>query len=161
MRIACYPGSFDPITNGHVEIALRALKLFDKVIIIVADNYAKKYYFSTEERLRIVKETFKDYENIEVVLGEGLSAVQAQKLGACAIIRGLRAVSDYEYECQFAAANEYLAPNIDMIFLMAKKEYAFISSTHIREIYSLNGDITPLVPKACIEGFERKKKENK
>ncbi len=156
-RIACYPGSFDPITNGHVEIALRALKLFDKIIIVVANNIEKKYYFSLEERINIVKETFKDYKNIEVVEGDGLSAVQAQKLGARAIIRGLRAVSDYEYECQFAATNEYLAPDMEMVFLMSRKEFAFISSSHIKEINAFGGDVSSLVPLPALTAFNNKK----
>ena len=88
MKIACYPGSFDPITNGHVEIVNRALKLFDKVIIIVANNIEKRYYFSLDERVKIVKEVFKDFENVEVVEGKGLSSVQAKNLGAQAVIRG-------------------------------------------------------------------------
>ena len=160
MKIACYPGSFDPITNGHVEIVNRALKLFDKVIIIVANNIEKRYYFSLDERVKIVKEVFKDYENVEVVEGKGLSSIQAKNLGAHAVIRGLRAVSDYEYECQFAETNEYLVPDMEMVFLMSHKQYSFISSTHIKEIYALDGDISPLVPDVVLRALDMKKAGN-
>lgn len=155
MRMASYPGSFDPITNGHVKLVNRALKLFDKVFIIVADNIDKKYYFSLDERIEMVKEVFKGNDKIVVVKGEGLSALQTKALGCSAMIRGLRMISDYEYEVQFAAINEYLAPDIDMVFLMSRKEYSFISSSRIKEMYALKGDITTLVPPEVIDGFKR------
>lgn len=152
MRIACYPGSFDPITNGHVDIALRALKMFDKVYIIVSSNSEKSgYWFSVDQRIEMCKKTFQDYKNIEVIKGEGLTAYQAQKLNCQAIIRGLRMVSDYEYEVQFAAINSYLAKDVDMVFLMARKEFSFVSSTRVKEIYYYHGEISHLVPKPVIE----------
>jgi pantetheine-phosphate adenylyltransferase len=156
MRIACYPGSFDPITNGHVDVALRALKMFDKLYIIVAGNYEKNYAFTLDERIELVKEVFKDYPNIEVIKGEGLTAIQARKIGAQAIIRGLRMVSDYEYEVQYAQINEYLAPDVDMVFLMSRQEYSFISSTRIKEMFSLGGDISKLVPPCVLKAMQSK-----
>ncbi|MCI2069130.1 MAG: pantetheine-phosphate adenylyltransferase [Bacilli bacterium] len=161
MRIACYPGSFDPLTNGHIDVALRALKMFDKLIIIVAENYEKNYAFSLDERLSIVRKAFKDYPNIEVIKGEGLTAKQAKAIGAQAIIRGLRMASDYDYEYQYAQINEYLEPDVDMVFLMARKEYSFISSTRIKEIFSLGGDIAHLVPPFVLEAMEKKAKKTK
>jgi pantetheine-phosphate adenylyltransferase len=146
MRVACYPGSFDPITNGHVDVAKRALKIFDKLYIIVAGNYEKNYAFTPEERIRLVKEVFQDCPNVEVIKGEGLTALQAKKIGAQAIIRGLRMVSDYEYEYQYAQINEYLCPDVDMVFLMARKEFSFISSTRVKEMFTYGGDISHLVP---------------
>jgi len=159
MKIACYPGSFDPITNGHVNMVKRALKIFDKIYIIVANNIEKKYYFSLDKRVEIAKATFKDDPKIEVVKGEGLSVIQARKLGCKSIIRGLRMVSDYEYEVQYASINEYLAPDIDMIFLMSRKEYSFISSSRIKEMYSYGTDISSLVPAPVMRAFEAKEKE--
>ncbi len=161
MRIAVYPGSFDPITNGHVDMAKRALKMFDKLIIIVANNIEKKYFFTIDERVNLVKKTFAGMDNVEVIKGEGLTAVQAQELGAVAIIRGLRMVSDYEYEYQYAAVNEYLAPNIDMVFLMSHKEYSFISSSRVKEIFSLGGDVKHLVPQVVYDTMVEKEKNKK
>jgi len=157
MRQACYPGSFDPLTLGHVDIALRALKMFDKLYIIVSANADKsKYLFSTDERIKLCKETFKDYPNIEVVKGEGLTAYQARKLNCQAIIRGLRMVSDYEYEVQFAEVNNYLVKDIDMVFLMAKKEFSFISSSRVKEICEYGGDISNLVPQCVLDAMKKK-----
>lgn len=160
MRKACYPGSFDPITNGHLDIAIRASNIFDEVYIIVSENIDKgKYMFTLEERMQMCEQTFKDYKNIKVVPGKGLTAYQAKELDCQAIIRGLRMVSDYEYEVQFAAINEYLEKDIDMVFLMARKEFSFISSTRVREIYQYHGEISHLVPKPVLEMFKKKKIE--
>lgn len=158
MKIACYPGSFDPLTYGHVDIALRAMKMFDKLYIIVAGNYEKNYAFSTDERVNLIKEVFKDYPKIEVIRGEGLTAMQARHIQAQAIIRGLRMASDYEYEVQFAQINEYLCPDVDMVFLMSRKEYSFISSTRVKEMFSLGGDVSHLVPPPVLKAMEKKRK---
>lgn len=156
MRIACYPGSFDPITNGHVDIALRALQMFDKLYVIVSENSEKsKYLFTTQQRIEMCKKAFAKYPNVEVIEGKGLTAYQAKELNCQAIIRGLRMVSDYEYEVQFAAINSYLAKDVDMVFLMARKEFSFVSSTRVKEIYYYNGDISNLVPKPVLEEFEK------
>lgn len=156
MKIACYPGSFDPITNGHISMVARGLKLFDKVIIIVGNNIKKDYYFNLDERVDLVRKTFLDNPKVEVVKGDGLSVVQAKKLGCQAIIRGLRMVSDYEYEVQYASINEYLEPDIDMVFLMSRKEYSFISSSRIKELFLYDSDISHLVPKPVLQAFKNK-----
>jgi len=159
MKIACYPGSFDPITNGHISMVKRGLKLFDKVIIIVGNNIKKEYYFNLDERVELARKTFEGNPQVEVVKGNGLSVVQAKALGCQAIIRGLRMVSDYEYEVQYASINEYLEPDIDMVFLMSRKEYSFISSSRIKELFMYNSDITHLVPAVVLEAFQNKAKK--
>lgn len=159
MKIAVYPGSFDPITNGHVEMAKRALKMFDQLIIIVADNIDKNYFFTSDERLELVKKTFQDEKRIKVIKGEGLTAIQAKKLGAVAIIRGLRMVTDYEYEYQYAAINEYLEPSVDMVFLMSRKEYSFISSSRVKELFSCGGQVENLVPPCVYQAMKEKLKK--
>ena len=156
MKIAVYPGSFDPITNGHVDMAKRALKMFDQLIIIVADNIDKNYFFTSDERLELVKMTFQDEKRIKVIKGEGLTAIQAKKLGAVAIIRGLRMVADYEYEYQYAAINEYLEPSVDMVFLMSRKEYSFISSSRVKELFACGGQVENLVPTCVFKAMEEK-----
>lgn len=156
MRTACYPGSFDPITNGHVDIALRALQMFDKLYVIVSENSEKsRYMFTTSQRVEMCKKVFENYPNIEVIEGKGLTAYQAKDLNCQAIIRGLRMVSDYEYEVQFAEINSYLAKDVDMVFLMARKEFSFISSTRVKEIHYYNGDISNLVPKPVLDEFKK------
>ncbi|MFA6796871.1 MAG: pantetheine-phosphate adenylyltransferase [Bacilli bacterium] len=156
MKIACYPGSFDPITNGHISMVNRGLKLFDKVIIIVGNNIQKKYFFNLDERVELARKTFKNNPKVEVVKGDGLSVVQAKKLGCQAIIRGLRMVSDYEYEVQYASINEYIEPDIDMVFLMSRREYSFISSSRIKELYFYNSDVSNLVPPVVMEALKAK-----
>lgn len=162
MKIACYPGSFDPFTNGHIDIVMRSLKLFDKLYIIVAENSTKSghYLFTTDERIQMIKEVFKDEKRIEVIKGDGLTAYQAKKLNCLAIIRGLRMVSDYEYEVQYSSINQYLAKDVDMIFLMSRKEFSFISSSRVKEIYAYDGDVSALVPEAVYLAMI-KKKENR
>ena len=157
MRIAVYPGSFDPLTNGHVDVALRAKKFFDKVIIMVADNASKKghYLFSAEERVEMAKETFASYEGFEVVSTDKLVVKEAKKLSAQALIRGLRAVTDYEMEFQLHEVNEFLEPDIDMVYLMARKDQAFVSSSTIKELFFQGVDISSLVP----EPVKKKKKK--
>lgn len=156
MRIACYPGSFDPITNGHVEIATRALKMFDKLVIIIANNIEKKYFFTIEERTKMAREAFKDLPGIEVVSTSGLVVDKAKEVGSEVLIRGLRAITDFEYEFQVAAVNEFIDPKIEMVFLMSRREQAFISSSHIKELYSHDIDISSLVPASVLKAFEDK-----
>ncbi len=158
MRVAVYPGSFDPLTNGHVDVALRAKKIFDKVIIMIADNNAKKghYLFTVEERMDMVKETFKGLEGFEVISTPKLVVKEAKALGAQALIRGLRAVTDYEAEYQLHEVNEFLEPDIDMVYLMARKDQAFVSSSTIKEIFSLGEDISTLVPAPVLEAMKKK-----
>ena len=133
MRKAIYPGSFDPITNGHIDIILRASKLFDKLYVCVAKNLNKTPYFTLEERLNMVKVALKDIPNVEVIATDKLIVSVAKELNAIAIVRGLRAVTDFEYEFQLAAGNEYIDNNIEMVFLMASLNKSFISSSSIKE----------------------------
>ena len=161
MRKAIYPGSFDPITNGHIDIILRASKLFDKLYVCVAKNLNKTPYFTLEERLNMVKVALKDIPNVEVIAADKLIVSVAKELNAIAIVRGLRAVTDFEYEFQLAAGNEYIDNNIEMVFLMASLNKSFISSSSIKEFYSYNGDITKLVPPIVVEEFNKKKLNNK
>lgn len=158
MRIAVYPGSFDPLTNGHVDVALRAKKFFDKVIIMVADNASKKghYLFSAEERVEMAKETFACYEGLEVVSTDKLVVKEAKKLSAQALIRGLRAVTDYEMEFQLHEVNEFLEPDIDMVYLMARKDQAFVSSSTIKELFFQGVDISSLVPEPVLDMMKKK-----
>lgn len=161
MRKAIYPGSFDPITKGHIDIILRASKLFDKLYVCVAKNLNKTPYFTLEERLNMVKIALKDIPNVEVIATDKLIVSVAKELNAIAIVRGLRAVTDFEYEFQLAAGNEYIDNNIEMVFLMASLNKSFISSSSIKEFYSYNVDITKLVPPIVVEEFNKKKLNNK
>lgn len=158
MRIAVYPGSFDPLTNGHLDVALRAKKIFDKVIIMVADNASKRgqYMFTTEERVNMAKETFKDYEGFEIESCNKLVVKRAKELNAQALIRGLRAVTDFEAEFQLHEVNEFLEDSVDMVYLMAKKDQAFVSSSNIKEIFLQGEDISSLVPKNVAEAMKKK-----
>ncbi len=156
MKVCLYPGSFDPITNGHVEIALRARKIFDKVIICVANNTQKKYSFTLKERIEMIKETFKDYDGFEVTYTEGLVVDKAKEVGATCLIRGLRAVTDYEYEFMVHSTNEFIDKNIETIFFMASKEYSFLSSSTIKELHLYGADISSLVPKSVIKYWNKK-----
>lgn len=157
MKTAIYPGSFDPITNGHLDIIKRACCLFDKVIVCVAENPNKKYYFSASERALMVKEATKNLNSIEVITSKDLIVNEAKKHQACAIIRGLRAVSDFEFEFQLAAGNEFLDPEVEMVFLMTSPGMGFISSSNIKEFYSHGADISRLVPQIVIDIFKSKK----
>ena len=156
MRIAIYPGSFDPITNGHLDIIKRAAKLFDKVICLVAINPSKSSRFTSEEKILMIKEATKDIKNVEVDSYEGLTVEYARKHNACALIRGLRVVSDFEYEWAYSAANEYIDKEIEMVFLMSHKELAFISSSTIDELYHSGVSIDKLVPKIVVEMYKKR-----
>lgn len=160
MKLAVYPGSFDPITNGHLDILKRALKVFDKVIVLIASNPGKRRTFSLAERLRSVKEAVKDFRNVSVDSTAGLTIDYARKAGASHLIRGLRAVTDFEYEFQLAAGNSFIDDSIDMIFFMSRSETSFISSSAIRDLYRNGVDISKLVPPSVIEMYERHKWEN-
>lgn len=156
MKVAVYPGSFDPITVGHIDIITRALRVFDKVIILVADNPNKKSRFSVQERIVMIKESCSHLGNIEVDSTSGLSVKYAKEHGAKHMIRGLRAVTDFEYEFQFSEANEYIDPEIDIVFFMSHKETTFISSSTIDELYKNGVDISLLVPEAVVKAYNKK-----
>ena len=146
MKVAIYPGSFDPITYGHMDIIDRATNLFDKVIIAIAKNEAKNHLFSLEDRIKLAKTIYEDNTNVEVVgFPRQLTVDVAREHNACAIIRGLRAVSDFEYEFQLATMNRSLAPDIESIFLTPKESLIYVSSSLIKEICDLQGDVTKFV----------------
>ncbi|MDY0214898.1 MAG: pantetheine-phosphate adenylyltransferase [Bacilli bacterium] len=144
--LAIYPGSFDPITNGHIDIVKRALRVFDKIIILVAVNPGKKYLFSVEERVQMIKDSLKEYPQVSVDSTSGLTVHYAQKVGANAMIRGLRAATDFEYEFQMNNANVFIDKQIESIFFMAKHEFMFISSSTIKEMVAGGIDVSKLVP---------------
>ena len=145
--IAIYPGTFDPITKGHSDLVERALHLFDKVIVAVAENTAKEPVFSLEERISMAKVALEQYQGVEVLTVPGLLVEFAKQHNAKAILRGLRAVSDFEYEFQLAGMNRKLAPEIETLFLTPAEKYAYISSSLVREIAALGGDVSPFVHK--------------
>lgn len=151
MKIAIYPGSFDPITNGHLDILKNASGIFDKVIIAVAHNSAKAGFLRTEERVELIKKSVLNIPNVEVDSFEGLTIEYAKKHGANVLIRGLRAVSDFEFEMQLSQTNSALCEEIKTVFLTTKPEYNFISSSTIKEILSNGGDISKFVPEAVNE----------
>jgi pantetheine-phosphate adenylyltransferase len=145
-RIAVYPGSFDPLTNGHLDILARARRLADRVIVAILDQDQKKPLFSMEERMAMIREIVGGDPSISVSSFTGLLVEFATRSGATIIVRGLRAVSDYEYELQMALMNRRLAPAIETVFLMAKEEYSYVSSRLVKELSRLGGDLTGLVP---------------
>ncbi len=146
MKIAVYPGSFDPITNGHLDILSRACRVFDKVIILVASNPNKKSNFSANERVEMIKEAVGNNPQVEIYADNGLTVRFAKEHHATHLIRGLRAVSDFEYEFQLASANEFVDASIDMIFFMARGDKTFISSSAIMEMAKSHIDVSSLVP---------------
>jgi pantetheine-phosphate adenylyltransferase len=146
MRTAIYPGSFDPLTNGHLDVIQRATKLFDRIIVAIAKNESKSPLFTTNERLALVKQAIAHLPNAEADSFGGLLVEYAVKQKAQAIVRGLRAVSDFEFEFQLALMNRNLNENIETIFMMPKDTYTFISSRIVKEIARLNGDVSPFVP---------------
>lgn len=155
-KTAIYPGSFDPITKGHLDILKTGAEIFDKIIIAVAKNSEKKGFLTIDERVKLIKESVKDIENVEVDSFDGLTIEYAKKMGAKVLIRGLRAVSDFEYELQLSQANSALSSEIKTVFLTTKPKYNFISSSTIKEIYLNNGDISKFVPDAVFEYLEKR-----
>ncbi|MSR16035.1 MAG: pantetheine-phosphate adenylyltransferase [Gammaproteobacteria bacterium] len=153
--IAIYPGTFDPITNGHSDIIARASQLFDQVIVAVAASTAKNTAFSTDERVELAQQVLVQHGNVEVQRFEGLLAHFVRACGAKAVLRGLRAVSDFEYEFQLAGMNKRLVPEADTIFMPTTEHYSYVSSSLIREIASLGGDVKefvhPIVNAALVE----------
>ena len=144
--LAIYPGSFDPITNGHLDLIDRAARLFERLIVAILGNESKEPVFSVEERIEMLREVVTGYPNVEVDSFHGLLVDYAAARGAAVIISGIRAISDYEYELQMALMNRRLAPGIETVFLMASEDYSFISSRLVKEVISLGGDISGLVP---------------
>ncbi|MCH3976371.1 MAG: pantetheine-phosphate adenylyltransferase [Bacilli bacterium] len=160
-RVAVYPGSFDPMTNGHMEILRRALSVFDEVIILVAVSPTKKSLFSLGERFAMIKEATKELPGVSVDMTEGLSINYAREHGAIALVRGLRAATDFEYEFKMAAGNRFVDPKIDMVFFMSAPAFTFLSSSTIKELFMHGTDISPLVPLAVAEALKKKLNEIK
>ncbi len=146
MKIAMYPGTFDPITNGHLDVIKRASEIFDKVIIVVARNSVKKPLFTEKERLEMARQAVKSYENVSVDLFSGLVVDYGRKHRVTAIVRGLRAVSDFEYEFQMALMNRKLEDSITTVFLMPHEKYTYLNSGIVREIAKAGGDVSEFVP---------------
>ncbi|MGB0387640.1 MAG: pantetheine-phosphate adenylyltransferase [Ardenticatenaceae bacterium] len=146
MTKAIYPGSFDPVTYGQIDIAVRASRLFDELIVAVYANPPKKELFAVDERLAMMAKALAEYDNISVVEYDGLTVDLARTVGANAIVRGLRVVSDFEHEFQMALMNRQLAPDIDVVCLMTSVEYTYLSSGIVKEVALLGGDISPFVP---------------
>jgi pantetheine-phosphate adenylyltransferase len=144
-RVAVYPGTFDPVTNGHTDLVSRAARVFPKVIIAIAESPHKKPLFSLEERIRLSESQLAHLDNVEVVGFSNLLVEFVQQMGASVIIRGLRAVSDFEYEFQLASMNRHLAPAVETLFLTPDEDYSFISSSLVKEIARLNGDVSEFV----------------
>lgn len=156
MRKVIYPGTFDPVTNGHLDVIKRATELFDSVVVTIAVNASKKPLFSTEERLEMLKESLKDFQKVEIDSFEGLVVEHAHRVGAVGIIRGLRAVSDFEYEFQMALMNRKLDSNIKTVFLMPHEKYTYLNSSLIRNLAELNADITEFVPESVLDALKIK-----
>jgi pantetheine-phosphate adenylyltransferase len=156
LKTAVYPGSFDPITNGHLDIVRRAAQIFDRVVVAVAINAEKTALFSVEERRRFIAEAVRGLPNVTVDEFGGLLIKYARRKRATALVRGLRAVSDFEFEFQLALMNRRLDPGIETIFLMTKDEYTFISSRLVKEIGELGGDVSAFVPRGVERAMRRK-----
>jgi pantetheine-phosphate adenylyltransferase len=158
MRRAIYPGSFDPVTNGHLDVIDRARKLFDEVIVAVAVNDQKQPHFSLDERLELLRVTIGNTERVQIMRLDGLLVDFAVKQEATAVIRGLRAISDFEFEFQMALMNRKLEASVETIFLMPKEEYTYLSSRIVKEIARLGGDIAKFVPAVVVDAFAKKQK---
>ncbi len=154
-RTAVYPGSFDPLTLGHVDIIERGSALFDKIVVAVLRNIEKSPVFTLEERIEMIQEAFKDRPNVEADSFSGLLVDYTKSKGASAIVRGVRAISDFEYEFQMALMNRRLAPSIETVFMMPAEEYSYVSSRLVKEVAELGGSVTGLVP----PGVERRLKK--
>ena len=156
MSKAVYPGSFDPVTYGHLDVIVRGSKSFDEVIVGVLQNSAKSPLFSVEERVNILKEATKELPNVKICAFNGLSVNFAREHQANVILRGLRAITDFEYELQMAQTNHKLEENVETIFLSTRLEYSYLSSTIVKEVASFNGDISQFVPKVVEQRIREK-----
>jgi pantetheine-phosphate adenylyltransferase len=150
-RLAIYPGSFDPLTNGHVDIILRGARLFERILVAVLVNADKRPMFAPAERVAMVREVFREYPNVEVDTFDGLLVDYAREKRATVLVRGMRAVSDFEYEFQMALMNRHLEPALETVFMMPAEQYTYLSSRLIKEVVSLGGDVHGLVP-PLVEG---------
>ena len=157
--IAIYPGSFDPVTNGHLDLIERGEKMFDLLIVAVLQNVEKQPLFSVKERVEMLREVSKQWSDVEVDVFDGLLVDYARKKGAGVILRGIRAVSDYEYELQMALMNRRLEPSIETVFMMPAEKYSYVSSRLVKEVFQLGGEIDGLVP-AVIHNRMKEKMNN-
>ena len=158
-RTAIYPGTFDPITNGHTDLVARAARVFPKVIVAIAESPHKKPLFTLEERIQLSKNQLAHLTNVEVVGFSNLLVEFVQQIGAGIIIRGLRAVSDFEYEFQLASMNRHLAPKVETMFLTPDEDYSFISSSLVKEIARLDGDVSEFVAREVQQAMQKRFKE--
>jgi pantetheine-phosphate adenylyltransferase len=156
MRKVLYPGTFDPITYGHIDIIQRACDLFDEIVVTVAINPTKTPLFTVQERIEFIVESVKEYPQVSVDSFNGLVVDHAKNVGAIAIIRGLRAMSDFEYEFQMALMNRKLAKNINTVFLMPHEKYTYLNSSIIRNLASLNSDVSDFVPEIVLKALKKK-----
>lgn len=156
MRRAIYPGSFDPVTNGHIDVIERARKLFDEVIVAVAHNDQKQPLFSLEDRLALLRKATAGFDRVKIAPLDGLLVEFAVQQQACAVVRGLRAVSDFEFEFQMALMNRKLEGSVETIFLMPKEEYTYLSSRIVKEIARLGGDVRAFVPSCVVQSLRAK-----
>ena len=156
VRRAIYPGSFDPITNGHLDVIQRASRLFDEVLVAVAENEQKQPLFTVEERSVLLKRAVAELPNVRVTTFKGLLVDLVRETGAVAVVRGLRAVSDFEFEFQMALMNRKMEPGFETMFLMPKEEYTYLSSRIVKEIARLNGDVDKFVPAYIAEALRLK-----
>jgi pantetheine-phosphate adenylyltransferase len=157
-RLAVFPGSFDPLTNGHVDLVLRSAHLFERIVVAVLVNPDKHPLFTPDERVAIIREVFHEYPNVEVDTYNGLLVDYARRRRASAIVRGMRAVSDFEREFQMALMNRHLEPALETVFMMPAEQYTYLSSRLIKEVFGLGGDVRGLVP-AAVERWMRRKHE--
>ena len=160
MRTAVYPGSFDPVTSGHIDIITRASKVYDKIIVVVSKNSSKKPLFTVEERMDFIKRSTAHLANVEIDCSDGLLVDYVKKSGSNVIIKGLRAVSDFEYEFQMALANKKIEPKIETLFMMTDAKYSYLSSSIVKEMASLGADFTDLVPGVIINDIKNKFRNN-
>ncbi len=156
-RIAVYPGSFDPLHNGHLDIVDRCVHLFDELVVAVLRNEEKKALFSTEERVEMIREELEIYPSCRVESFSGLLVDFVDRVGACCVIRGLRAVSDFEYEFQMALMNKRLNPRVETLFMAPKEDYTFVSSRTVKEVFFLGGNLEGLLPARILARLERRK----
>ena len=158
-NIAVCPGSFDPVTRGHLDIIHRAAAMFDKLIVVVMSNPSKKCSFTPEERVALIKKSLHGLDNVEVDCYDGLLAEYAAKCGACAIIKGLRAMSDFEYEFQMALTNKKLNPDVETLFLTTSAENMYLSSSMVRQIAGMGGDVSEFVSSEILEDIKTRLKK--
>ena len=155
-KIGLFPASFDPLTNGHLDLVHRSLGVFDEVVVALARNVAKSGTFSTEERVQMLNDVLGDVERVSVRVFDGLVVEYAREIGACAIIRGLRAMSDFEYEFEMALMNKHLNPNLEILFMMSSQEYLYVSSSRLKELVRFGQAVDEFVPPIVAKRLQEK-----